>query len=478
MTDVDDDLRLPATCDQNGATVSRSDARRAIPRTDTLLASPPFVAAADRLGRASVRAAVVAAQDQARRGDIAPGDVAAVALTALPSRASSLTPVLNATGVVVHTNIGRAPLSRVATEAVLDAAGYVDVEVDLATGQRSRRGAGALEALRHTVPSAGSALVVNNGAAALVLATTALAAGREVIVSRGEMVEIGDGFRLPDLIASTGARLREVGTTNRTHLSDYTDAIGADTGCVLKVHPSNFRVEGFVSAVGLSQLRDLRRPDGSRVPLVADIGSGLLAPDLLLPDEPDAATALNEGATVVTASGDKLLGGPQAGIVLGEAETVDRLRRHPLARALRVDKLTLAALEATVRAGSTPVQQALHVTAEELRPRVVGMASALGREVVPVSGRVGGGGAPGVPLPGWAVEVPVDVVERLRRPGSDPGGKELPVVLARVEEGRGLVDLRCIPPDRDEDLLRALRAALALSAAGGPAAVDPVPPTR
>lgn len=447
--------------------MSQTDARRAIPRTDTLLASPDFVAAVDRLGRASVRAALMAAQDRARRGEIAPGDVAATALGLLPTRTSSLTPVLNATGVVVHTNIGRAPLSRSATEAVLDAAGYVDVELDLATGQRSRRGAGALQALLQAVPGAEGALVVNNGAAALVLATTALAAGREVVVSRGEMVEIGDGFRLPDLIASTGARLREVGTTNRTHLRDYADVIGPDTGCVLKVHPSNFRVEGFVSAVGLPELRDLRRPDGSPVPVVADIGSGLLAPDPLLPDEPDATTALGEGATLVTASGDKLLGGPQAGIVLGEAETVERLRRHPLARAVRVDKLTLAALEATVRVGAVPVQEALHRTAEELRPRVARLAAALGREVVPVAGRVGGGGAPGVPLPGYAVEVPVDVVARLRRPGRGDDGDDLPVVLARVEDGRGLVDLRCIPPDRDQDLLRAVQAALRTGADQG-----------
>lgn len=447
-----------------GARVSQTDARRAIPRTDALLASPQLVAAAGRLGRASVRAAVVAAQDRARRGEIAPGDVATVALAALPARTSSLTPVLNATGVVVHTNLGRAPLSAAATAAVLDATGYVDVELDLATGRRSRRGEAALDALCQAVPSAEAALVVNNGAAALVLATTALAAGREVVVSRGEMVEIGDGFRLPDLIASTGARLREVGTTNRTHLHDYADAVGPETGCILKVHPSNFRVDGFVSAVDPAQLRDLRRPDGSPVPVVADIGSGLLVPDPLLPDEPDATTALRQGATVVTASGDKLLGGPQHDPRLGQAGTVEQLRHHPLARALRVDKLTLAALEATVRVGATPVQEALHRTAEDLRPRVDRLAEAVGREVVPVDGRVGGGGAPGVALQGWAVEVPVEAVERLRRsgPGAAPDvSPEVPVVLARVEHGRGLVDLRCIPPDRDEDLLRALQAALA-----------------
>ena len=432
------------------------DPRRSIPRTDSLLDSPPFVEAARRLGRTTVRAAIAVAQERARSGEIVPDDVADAALATLPLRASSLTPVLNATGVVVHTNVGRAPLSPNAIEAVLDAAGYVDVEMDLRTGQRSRRGAGAIDALRTAVPEAGGALAVNNGAAALVLATTALAAGREVVVSRGEMVEIGDGFRLPDLIASTGARLREVGTTNRTHLRDYTDAIGPETGLVLKVHPSNFRVDGFVAAVGLEELRGLTRPDGSPVPVVADIGSGLLSPDPALPDEPDAATSLRRGASLVTASGDKLLGGPQAGLLLGDADLVDRLRRHPLARALRVDKLTLAALEATVRGGSTPVSESLHASADDLRPRTDALAAALGREVVPVEGRVGGGGAPGVPLPGWAVEVPEAAIAALRdvRDG-------LPVVLGRVDGGRGLVDLRCVPADRDADVETALRVALA-----------------
>ncbi|MDT0214435.1 L-seryl-tRNA(Sec) selenium transferase [Rothia sp. ARF10] len=435
--------------------MSHDDPRRRIPRTDVLLADPRLAHARERLGAGVVREAVTAAQERARRGELEPEDVAATALAALPERASSMTPVLNATGVVVHTNIGRAPLSTAAIEAVVDAAGYVDVELDLTTGARSRRGAGALAALTASVPAAGAALVVNNGAAALVLATTALAAGREVVVSRGELVEIGDGFRLPDLIASTGARLREVGTTNRTHLPDYLEAVGPETGCILKVHPSNFRVAGFVSSVEVSELRDVRRPDGSAVPVVADIGSGLLTPDAALPGEPDASTSLTDGATLVTASGDKLLGGPQAGIVVGEAATVERLRRHPLARALRVDKLTLAALEATLRGPVPPVTAFLHLTAADLRPRTDRLAAALGREVVPVDGRVGGGGAPGVPLPGWAVEVPVAVVERLRRPASGAH-----VVLARVEDGRGLVDLRCIPQERDADVRRALVAAL------------------
>ena len=228
--------------------MSADDPRRRVPRTDVALADPRLVRAAERLGPALVKAAVVAAQARARSGELPPEAVVDTAVADLPAGATTLRPVLNATGVVLHTNLGRAPLSAAARSALQVAAGYVDVEFDVADGSRARRGRGTLAALRAAVPDAGDVLVVNNGAAALVLATTVLAAGREVVVSRGEMVEIGDGFRLPDLIASTGARLREVGTTNRTHLRDYADAIGPDTGCVLKVHPSNFRVEGFTSA--------------------------------------------------------------------------------------------------------------------------------------------------------------------------------------------------------------------------------------
>ena len=434
------------------AGVTQSDPRRRIPRTDALLADPVLAAAVERHGADTVKAAVRAAQAQARGGEIAPSQVIEAARTALPARPTTLRPLLNATGVVVHTNVGRAPLSAAAVEAVVAAAGYVDVEYDVTTGARARRGRGTLAALRDAVPAAGDALVVNNGAAALVLATTALAAGREVVVSRGEMVEIGDGFRLPDLIASTGARLREVGTTNRTTVDDYAAALGPDTGCVLKVHPSNFRIEGFTSATPVDQLSQLTTPGGLRVPLVVDIGSGLLRPDQLLPDEPDAASAIAAGATIVTASGDKLLGGPQAGLVLGDAESVERLRRHPLARALRVDKLTLAALEATLRGPVPPVTAYLHADRDDLRARTERLAEAVGGEVVVVEGRVGGGGAPGVPLPGYAVALPEACAERLRV--GDPG------VVARVERGRCLVDLRCVPTESDADLARAVRTAL------------------
>jgi L-seryl-tRNA(Ser) seleniumtransferase len=416
------------------------DPRRRVPRTDAVLADPRLAGAAAAFGRETVKAAVHAAQEQARQGEIAPEDVARVAATDL--HAAGLRPVLNATGVVLHTNLGRAALSAAAIEAVTAAAGHTDVELDLATGRRAKRGRTAMDALHNKVPDAEAVHVVNNGAAALVLAATALAQGREIVVSRGELVEIGDGFRLPDLLVSTGARLREVGTTNRTAPADYAAAIGPDTGFVLKVHPSNFVVSGFTSAVSVAELAALG------VPVVVDIGSGLLAPDPLLPDEPDAASALRAGAALVTASGDKLLGGPQAGLLLGNAGLVERLRRHPLARALRVDKLTLAALEATLRGPETPTWQALRADPAALRSR----AEALPGEVVPSTAVVGGGGAPGLELPSWALSLPESYAEPLRR-GDPP-------VLGRVERGRLLLDLRCIPPELDPLLRKAILACM------------------
>ena len=431
--------------------MSTEDPRRRIPRTDRVLADPRVRAAAGGLGDAAVRAAVVSAQDRARGGEIAPEAVVDTVVASLSARgASSLTPVLNATGVVVHTNLGRAPLSDAARQALLGAAGYVDVELDLATGQRSARGAGARQALLEACPAAEDALVVTNGAAALVLATTALAGAREVVISRGEFVEIGAGFRLSDLMESTGARLREVGTTNRTHLGDYEAALGPETGCILKVHPSNFRVDGFTSSVPLRELRSLADEHG--VPLVVDVGSGLLSPDPALPDEPSLAEALEAGADAVIASGDKLLGGPQAGLLLGRTETVRRLARFPLARAVRADKLTLAALEATLRGGRPPVDVALHAEPGRLRERAEALAAAVDAEVVPHDGRVGGGGAPGVPLHGWAVRLPEAVARPLRL------GR--PAVLPRVHDGACLVDLRCVPESRDHELTDAVAAAL------------------
>ncbi|MFI6269479.1 L-seryl-tRNA(Sec) selenium transferase [Micromonospora zamorensis] len=421
------------------------DPRRRVPRTDTLLADPRLAAASATLGRDRVKAVVTRAQERARRGELHPDDVRDAAVAALPAPGPRA--VLNATGVVLHTNLGRAPLSSAAVAAVVAAAGHTDVELDLSTGRRARRGRDALDALAAAVPDAGAVHVVNNGAAALVLAATALASGREIVVSRGELVEIGDGFRLPDLLESTGARLREVGTTNRTTLADYAAALGPQTGFVLKVHPSNFQVTGFTSATPVRQLATLG------VPVVADIGSGLLTADPLLPDEPDAASTLRAGATLVTASGDKLLGGPQAGLLLGDVALVDRLRRHPLARALRVDKLTLAALAATLHQPDTPTRTALHADAGALRSRVERLRDRLGAdgrkaEVVPAAAVVGGGGAPGVELDSWALSLPERYAEPLRT-GDPP-------VLGRVVRGRLLLDLRCVPEEADETVRAAV----------------------
>ena len=405
-----------------------------------LLALPSLMAAADRLGRTAVKQAVVAAQARARRGDIAPSAVAADALAALPAHATSLQRVVNATGVIIHTNLGRAPLSPAAVDALAIAAESTDVEFDLATGTRARRGRGALAALAATVPDAGAVHIVNNNAAALLLCALALAPGREIIVSRGELVEIGDGFRIPDLLTSGGARLREVGTTNRCTQRDYAEAIGPDTGFILKVHPSNFVISGFTASVGVAELATLGPA------LVVDIGSGLLGPHPLLPDEPDAATVLRQGAHLVTASGDKLLGGPQAGLILGRSDLVEQLRRHPSARALRVDKLTLAALEATLTGPPTPVLVSLNAPLDGLRRRASRLALALrdgGVDAVAVASEsvVGGGAAPGVSLPSAAVSVPAALAAALR------AGR--PPVVGRVENDRCLLDLRTVAPADD-----------------------------
>ena len=433
------------------------DVRRLTPRTDAVLADPRLEAAQRRLGRAIVLSAVRQAQDQARAGDIEPGAVADAAAAALPPFAATLTPVINATGVLLHTNLGRAPLSAAARAAVQAAAGCTDLEFDLGSGLRGRRGRGMLAALAAAVPEAEAVHVVNNNAAALVLTATALASGREIIVSRGELIEIGDGFRLPDLIASTGAIIREVGTTNRTTAADYAAAIGPQTAFVLKVHPSNYRIEGFTASASVADLA------GLPVPVVGDIGSGLLGPHPLLPDEPDASSWLSFGAALVTASGDKLLGGPQAGLLLGRSDLVTTLARHPLARALRVDKLTVAALEATIAGPLPPVARALAADQVELSQRARQIADGLVVASIdarsqPAGAAVGGGGAPGLELASAAVSLPAALAAPLRA-GTAVRRGSMPAVVGRMEDGRLLLDLRAVDPEDDQVLQAAVIAA-------------------
>jgi L-seryl-tRNA(Ser) seleniumtransferase len=413
------------------------DPRRAIPSTTAVLADPAVDAACHRLSRAAVLAAIRAAQAAARSGEIDPDGVTERALALLAAPAATLTPVINATGVVLHTNLGRAALSADARAALLTAAGAVDVEWDAGSGVRAARGRQALGALLAAVPAAEAALVVNNGAAAVLLAVAGLAGGRAALLSRGEFVEIGDGFRVPELLRHGGVELREVGTTNRSTLRDYADAVDDRVAAIVKIHPSNFVVQGFTSAVDVRELATLG------LPVIVDAGSGLLAPHPLLPGEPDVSTGLRAGAAVVTCSADKLLGGPQAGLIFGPRRYVEVLRRHPLYRALRVDKLTLAALEATLRGGETPTWAAITADAGAVEQRCRTLAAQLAAAGVAATAvacraAIGGGSAPDLTLPSWAVSLPERYAEPLRR-GS-------PAIAGRLEAGRLLLDLRTVDP--------------------------------
>jgi L-seryl-tRNA(Ser) seleniumtransferase len=368
---------------------------------------------------------------------------------AAAARRPSLRRVLNATGVIVHTNLGRAPLAQAAREAVAEAAlGYSNLELDLATGARGSRHA-HVEALLCELTGAEAAFAVNNGAGAALLAAAALAGpGREVIVSRGQLVEIGGGFRVPDVIAQAGARLVEVGTTNRTRLADYRRAIGVGgdgVGAILRVHQSNFRQLGFVEDVPVDALCSLG------VPVIDDVGSGALDP---LFDEPDVRRSVTAGAALVCFSGDKLLGGPQAGLLVGRTSAIDAARAHPLARALRIDKLSLAALEATLRLhrdapDEIPVLAMLHASRETLERRALGLAALIpGADVVEATARVGGGALPLLELPGPVVALPDASLAAALHRGDPP-------LLGRVERGRLLLDPRTLT---DEELAPAAEA--------------------
>jgi len=451
-----------------------SDPRSLIPSVDALVGSADFAALLGRYARGRVveatREAVAEVRDGIGRGagppdPEAPATYAAIAEAKLRAAdVPSLRRVINATGVVLHTNLGRAPLADVAVEAMLAAAReYSNLEYDLRAGERGSRYAHCVSLLTE-LTGAEAALVVNNAAAALVLALTTLAPGAGVAVSRGELVEIGGGFRIPEILERSGARLVEVGSTNRTRAADYRRAVEAgDVRVLLKVHRSNFRISGFTAEASLRELSALAAESG--IPLVHDLGSGLLIePDRLgLPAEPRPQDSLRAGVDVVAFSGDKLLGGPQAGVLLGRAQLVARLRNDPMCRALRVDKVTLAAMEATLRlyrepgraVAEIPTLRMLALRPTDLQDRAASLASGLAAEriecrVVETAGAVGGGTFPDVELPSHAVELRVgsatELAEALR--GGDPP------VIGRVVDEALLLDVRTVLPGQETDLLR------------------------
>ena len=461
------------------------DPRRSLPSVDRLLASVEFTALLAELPRSLITSAL---QDELMRARsaLANEESAANAQLAEPSyyadrvraavtgmMADTLVPVINATGVVLHTNLGRAPLAPAAIDALQRVAlGYSNLEYDIAAGSRGNRYSHC-RALLGLVTGAEDALVVNNNAAALVLALNTFAREQEAIISRGELVEIGGAFRVPEIMARSGAILREVGATNRTHLADYRDAMSPRTGVLLKVHPSNFTIEGYTAEVGIAELAPLAQH--ANVPLVHDIGSGLLLDPAELglpPDEPTPAASLRAGADVVTMSGDKLLGGPQCGIVIGRASLVDRMRRNPLCRALRVDKLTLAALAATLRLHldpararrEIPVLHMLTVPQDVLRRRAAELArrctdAGVACRTAKATSAVGGGASPNAVLPAVVVQILVDGISasalerRLRL--SDPP------VIARIIDDRVTIDLRTVPASSEELLFATLLRACA-----------------
>ena len=428
---------------------------RDLPSVDELLRDERLAGEPHELAVTAARSVLERARAEIASGG-EPPDLADAVLAELASaRAPSLRRVLNATGVIVHTNLGRSPLAPAALARVAEVgAGYSNLELDLDTGRRGSR-QDHLADLLQRLTGAESALVVNNNAAAVLLALAALAEGREVVVSRGELIEIGDGFRIPDVLARSGARLVEVGTTNRTRASDYERAIGPETALLLRVHQSNFRMVGFSELPRIEELAEIARRH--ELPLVDDLGSGALVP---LGDERTAGESLRAGSELVCFSGDKLLGGPQAGIVVGRADLVDRLRQHPLQRALRADKLTLAALEGTLLAAldpaardDMPVLRMVSEPLEAVRARAERLAGLVGGELEETVARVGGGALPLQELPSVACAVEEELAERLRR--SDPP------VVGIVRDGRTLLDCRTLS---DEDVDAVASAVLAARA--------------
>ena len=451
-----------------------NDPRRALPSVGVLLDSPEIEPLLARAPRALVTQAIRTVIDTARTDPAAaPSDpeswARAVGEQLMKRERPSLRPVINATGVILHTNLGRAPLAPSALQAIVDTASVAcNLEYDIEEGERGSRYVHAVALLRE-LTGADDAIVVNNCASALVLALNSSCAGRQAIVSRGELIEIGGSFRVPDIMAKSGAMLVEVGTTNRTHIADYSDVIGESTGAIVKVHRSNFELRGFVAEAPVSELSSLARTHA--LPLLFDFGSGLLLPldDFGLRGEPTARDAVRDGATLVLMSGDKLLGGPQAGIILGDAKAIAACRKNPLARALRVDKLTLAALEATLALYRDPVRAVREIPtlamltapiatvrtrAEQVRERLCAVGVAC--DVVETEASVGGGAFPTARIPSFAVALAdqADNVERRLRMGAH-------AVIGRIAHGRLLLDVRSVPEAYDDQLVRAVTASLA-----------------
>jgi len=424
---------------------------RDLPSVDRLLADEALAAAPRALAVEAARTVLERAREQIEAGE-EPGDVVATARAEVERLSTpSLRRVLNATGVIVHTNLGRAPLAPSALARVEEVGrSYSNLELDLESGARGSRQAHVSEALRRAT-GAEEALVVNNNAAAVLLAVAALGEGREVVVSRGELVEIGDGFRIPEVLARSGARMVEVGTTNRTRASDYERAIGPETAVLLRVHQSNYRIVGFTEAVPTRELARIAHAAG--LVLVDDLGSGSLRD---IGDEPTAAGSVRDGADLVCFSGDKLLGGPQAGIVVGRGDLVERLRRHPLQRALRADKLTLAALEGTLAVladperarAEIPVLRMLDEPLGVVRERAERLAILIGGEVEETVARVGGGALPLAELPSAACAIEESLAPLLRL-GTPP-------VVGIVRDGRLLLDARTLTADEVDDVARAV----------------------
>lgn len=442
---------------------------RLLPAVERVLNLPPVLSHCRQFGRATVTTWIREILAGLRNGEADAIPTSADAAEsqviqrldeiAVGAAAHRLRQVINATGIVIHTNLGRAPLAGAAIQSMMTAASCTNLEVDLLTGQRSVRGA-AVERLCQDVTGAEAALVVNNCAAATLLTLQTLAAGRRVVISRGQLIEIGGSFRLPDVFRQAGVELHEVGTTNRTRLSDYSEAISPETAALLRVHPSNYRITGFSEAVAVTELVELARQ--WQLPMIDDVGSGCLY-DLSrfgLSDEPIVSDSLRAGASLVLFSGDKLLGGPQCGIIVGQADLIARLRSNPLARALRIDKLTLAALQATLeihRAGRAfdeiPVLRQLAISADEIRARAERIIERLHSassspdkfSLQLVSSAPGGGALPDQSLSSWAIAISSsspDHVARELRLGN-------PSVFTRIQDDYVLADVRTVLPDDD-----------------------------